>query len=109
VDLRIKLEQRYSLRVIHYETFLAGDFNIEFTKRFSSSKIMKKWQILENGGFEIISQSDIGSTSKSGKEIDFVMKAVREDSQDISEYSQHTSQDTAVAGDTIFICGTISR
>lgn len=79
-SLKVKLEQLFSSRVLQYDTYLAGDFNIEFTKRFGSSKIMKKWKILENAGFEIVSESSIGSTSKSGKEIDFVMHASEETS-----------------------------
>jgi hypothetical protein len=96
VDLKIKLEQKFSSCVLRYETYVAGDFNIEFMKRFDSPKIMKKWQILEKGGFEIVSESDIGSTSKSGKIIDFVMHAPKESSEILGDSSSLEKTDNNI-------------
>lgn len=75
VLLKAKLEQRFSSRVMTYETYVAGDFNIEFNKRHEDDVILEKWNILRRCGFTIISESNLGSTSASDKEIDYVMYA----------------------------------
>lgn len=75
VLLKAKLEQRFSSRVMTYETYVAGDFNIEFNKRHEDDVILEKWNILRRCGFTIISESDSGSTCANDKEIDYVMYA----------------------------------
>lgn len=75
VLLKAKLEQKFSSRVMNYETYVAGDFNVEFGKRHEDDRILEKWNILRRGGFSILSESDTGSTCGSNKEIDFVMYA----------------------------------
>jgi len=75
VLLKARLEQRFSSRVMKYETYVAGDFNIEFNKRHENDEILEKWNILRRCGFNMISESDTGSTSASDKEIDYVLYA----------------------------------
>lgn len=75
VLLKARLEQRFSSRVMKYETYVAGDFNIEFNKRHEDDEILEKWNIVRRCGFSTISESNSGSTCASEKEIDYVLYA----------------------------------
>ena len=102
VFLKANLEKRFSSRVMKYETYVGGDFNIEFGKRNEVPEIMEKWNILRRVGFNIVSESPIGSTSASDKEIDFVLYAPDEINHEdtIKDFSQVKSMFEECAYDT---------
>jgi hypothetical protein len=102
VLLKTRLEKQFSSRVMNYETYVAGDFNIEFGNRHENSEIMEKWNILRRGGFKIISESPSGSTCASNKEIDFVLYAPDEINHEdtINDLSQLCSMFEERAYDT---------
>lgn len=102
VLLKAKLEKQFSSRVMKYETFVAGDFNIEFGKRHEDVELMEKWNILRRGGFNIVSESPSGSTCASEKEIDFVLYAPDEINHEdtINDLSQLRSMFEERAYDT---------
>ena len=102
VFLKANLEKQFSSRVMKYETYVGGDFNIEFGKRNENPEIMEKWNILRRAGFNIVSESPIGSTSASDKEIDFILYAPDEINYEdtIRDFSQVKSMFEECAYDT---------
>ena len=57
IKLKEKLEHTYALDVLckKYETYIIGDFNIDFNNRNDNFEIKEQWQIFENSELQIIS------------------------------------------------------
>lgn len=60
VELKEKLERKYALNILckNYETFIIGDFDVDFNKRNDTFDIKEYWNIFEQSELHIISSSD---------------------------------------------------
>jgi hypothetical protein len=60
VELKEKLERKYALNILceNYETFIIGDFDVDFNKRNDTFDIKEYWNIFYQSELHIISSSD---------------------------------------------------
>jgi hypothetical protein len=60
ISLKEKLDRKYALNVLceKYETFIIGDFNVDFNNYNDSFDVREFWNIFEQSGLKIISSTE---------------------------------------------------